>query len=541
MIRLLLGIRLRALFAPRRKKQNKPGNLPRGVKIALVVLLVALVVLSYGFLLYGLFSGFAAALAQSETPWLYFAVYAILDFLLLCIGTAFMAKSQLFEATDNEFLLSMPVPASAILLSRMLTLYLLNFGIHLLLTVPMVLAWNGYGTFDALGIFSLILISILLPLFALAFACLLGWGLSALSRHIRNKSLMTVVASFLALGIYMLLLNRSEQLLLSFMAHQTEIAGSLRYALPLYWIGQAMAGISGHALLFAGLFLLIPSVLVYLLILKTLFRHLQMTTKAVHVAYHATTEQSIPAERAIFRVQMRRFISSPTFLLNGGFGVVLQIALGVYFVAKRGMFTELVAGLAEEGVALEGFLMPIAALLVGFLSSMVLITPALIATEGKYIWILQNMPVSAAQILRAKLAVHGVLALPGAVISAILCAIALSLGVAETILLLLYALVFAGFFGLLGLAENLRHPYLHWQNESQAVKSGPAVLLTMLLGMAVMVLVGGIGVLAVVIAKTADVLLPVSILVLLLLVAGGFGMWRWIFTRGCRIFAKLAV
>ena len=541
MIRLLLGIRLRALFAPRSQKQKKSDRASRGGRIALIAFLAVFVLLSYGIMLYGLFAGLAAALAQSETPWLYFTVYAIFDLLLLCVGTAFLAKSQLFEATDNEFLLSMPVPASAILLSRLLTLYLLNLGLHLLLTVPMVLAWNSYSTFGALGIVSLVLISVLLPLFALALAALLGWGLSALSRHIRNKSLMTVVASLLAIGVYMLLLNRSEQLLLSFTTHQTEIAGSLRYALPLYWIGQALAGISGRALLFASLFLLIPGVLVYLLILKTLFRHLRMTAKTVRVAYHATTERSVPAERAIFRVQMRRFVSSPTFLLNGGFGVVLQIALGVYLVAKRSVFTELVAELAAEGVALGRLLMPLAALTVGFLSSTVLITPAQIAMEGKYIWLLQSMPVSSAQILRAKLAVHGVVAIPGAIISAILCAIALPLGVFETILLLLYALAFSAFFGLLGLVENLRHPYLHWQNENQAVKSGPAVLLTMLLGMAVLILVGGMGVLTVVLAKTADAVLPASILLLLLLFAGCFGLWKWIFTRGCRIFAGLTM
>ena len=50
----------------------------------------------------------------------------------------FTAKAQLFEARDNELLLSMPIKPSAILASRMVSLLLLNLGFELLVAIPAV-------------------------------------------------------------------------------------------------------------------------------------------------------------------------------------------------------------------------------------------------------------------------------------------------------------------------------------------------------------------------------------------------------------------
>ena len=62
---------------------------------------------------------------------------------------------------------------------------------------------------------------------------------------------------------------------------------------------------------------------------------------------------------------------------------------------------------------------------------------------------------------------------------------ALVLGYKGLTLVLLFALplAYALFSALLGLFENLRHPNFNWVNETQAVKSGASVMITMFVGM----------------------------------------------------------
>ena len=86
-------------------------------------------------------------------------------FALMFIGSVFTAKSQLFEAKDNELLLSMPVPPGMILLSRMAALLAMNFVLELVVALPVFAAWLQYGTVNGVGILAFIVIVLALPLF----------------------------------------------------------------------------------------------------------------------------------------------------------------------------------------------------------------------------------------------------------------------------------------------------------------------------------------------------------------------------------------
>jgi ABC-2 type transport system permease protein len=68
-------------------------------------------------------------------------MFAVTNFAMMFIGSIFAAKAQLYEAKDNELLLSMPIPPSAILASRMLTLLLINLAFDLMIAVPAGIAW----------------------------------------------------------------------------------------------------------------------------------------------------------------------------------------------------------------------------------------------------------------------------------------------------------------------------------------------------------------------------------------------------------------
>ena len=164
MLKILLKSRLLALadqFAGQ-SKGKKAAQL--GTWIALAVLGVLLLVCG-GIGLNALFGGFCAALAAQGQTWAFFAAAGGLAFILALVLTFFYAQGVIFEAKDNELLLSMPIRPSAILASRIASVYFLNTLFSLLL-----LGAAGYtvsvraGGLSALNVILLILCALLLPL-----------------------------------------------------------------------------------------------------------------------------------------------------------------------------------------------------------------------------------------------------------------------------------------------------------------------------------------------------------------------------------------
>jgi ABC-2 type transport system permease protein len=125
-MKTLLMINLRALFSgifmkSRSVKKRSP------VVTVLIALLVIYVVGTFfvmsGFLFYQL----CTPLVSTGYGWLYFALMGITVFALCFVGSLFATQSQLFNAKDNDQLLSLPIKPFSILMSRVAALLLLDY------------------------------------------------------------------------------------------------------------------------------------------------------------------------------------------------------------------------------------------------------------------------------------------------------------------------------------------------------------------------------------------------------------------------------
>ena len=118
-----------------------------------------------------------------------------------------------------------------------------------------------------------------------------------------------------------------------------------------------------------------------------------------------------------------------------------------------------------------------------FLASMIFFTAPSVSLEGKSLWLARSLPVSSWALLRAKLRMQVLLAMPPLLLLAAAAAVVLGTKGVLLILTLLLPALYCVLIGLIGLALNLRFPNLDWINETQAVKSGASVVLTMFIGM----------------------------------------------------------
>ena len=129
----------------------------------------------FAFLMGGIFF----LLASNDcAPRLYLALVGVISTLFAVFGSILYTKNQLFEAKDNELLLSMPIPPAAILGSRLGLILILTYIFEGIVFVPAGIVYLlNYGA-SAPGILFYCLGCLVMPAIAIAICCLLAWVLS---------------------------------------------------------------------------------------------------------------------------------------------------------------------------------------------------------------------------------------------------------------------------------------------------------------------------------------------------------------------------
>lgn len=482
-LRLLCGLQLQGLAAS--VTRATAGKRPRGRVLALVLVVYCVGLL--GYLLKTYYDMLAAPLLTLGLGWLYFTLAGLAATALAVMGSLFLAKSQLYEARDNDQLLCLPLPPAAILASRMLTLYLYTLAWSTLALVPALLAWLGAGGGASPALAVLFL---LMPAPALALACALGWVLALITGRMRNKSLVTVTCSLVFLAGYFYLNMKAGNWVVALAADASRLAGRFDGVAPLAWFGQAAMGDAG-ALGLTALTLLLPLAAVYALLNAT-FMHMATTRRApAHRRYRARATRATRAMgvgSALVRRELTHFAASAVWLLNGGLGLLMLAAGTVYLCWQAGAVRPVLAQLDAAGAPL-----PLAAMLAGvvglMLSTCMIAAPSL-SLEGRQLYILQSLPIAPARILFAKLYAQCIVCTPFVVLCVPAAGLALGLDAGRLALTLVVSLLLNLWMAIVGVVFGLLMPNFDWRTEAQPVKRGAAVTLSMLVGIASMAMLG---------------------------------------------------
>ena len=482
MIGALLRLQFRALFGSIARK-NRGGT--KGAGTVALLLLIPLLAVSGVMTLSILFSTLLDAYHPAGLDWLYFAMAGLMALALSVFGSVFLAQSTLYNAKDNDALLSMPIPPRLILLSRMIPL----------LAYCAVFIWLVLGT--AVGVYAVkaglsfaawmccLLSAINLPLMSLAIICLLGWGLNLIMGRM-NKTLASVIYTALFLGIYFYIYFQAGPILNSLAGSGASIAGTLQlWVWPLYAMGRGCAGDFG---VFCGF----PAITLVLFVLVYWFLSVTFLRNARKQHIHKRRRMDLKdlrvgsVSKALGRKELYRFLGSPVYLTNMGLGVLMVAAIGVaglIFREKVLWFISLLPELTELApLMLCG--------MVGFLATTTCVSAPSVSMEGKNLWILKALPVSPREILRAKLRFHCLLTMPVSAAAGLVLSMAYGFGVWDIVLCTLCPGLLSFLCGVLGMVSGLRWARLDWTNEVGPVKQSTAVLVAML-GMMGVIFVNG--------------------------------------------------
>lgn len=531
MFKALVRTRMAALGAwlSRSSRSSKRSS---KLKILGICLLMAYAYFAFMFMLAAYFGEIAKPLYNAGIGWLYFTLFGLTAFSLMFIGSIFAVKTHLYEATDNELLLSLPIPPKYILASRMIVLVAFNFIFEIIAAIPAIVMWVRVAPFPLASTFSFAAVFLALPFFAMAVSGLLGWLIALFTRKIRGKSFMTVLFSIAFLFLYFFFFSKANTYIQKLVVNGKEIAGSLGAVAPLYWLGNSIAAPNPLHLIISLAVMLIPFFLMYYILSATFINiatanHGFAKIKYKHKSMHMSSQSS-----ALLRREMKHFLSSPGYILNAGLGVLFILAAAIALIIKKADLLLFIDQLGLELNEVSAFL----TLGICLLASTILFTAPSISLEGKTLWILKSLPVRPEDVLNAKLNLHRCMSLPAVFAVSIVSAVILSIPVRLSLPLIVSPLLFVNLSAQIGLICNINHPNFDWVNETQVVKQSLSVILSMLISGAAVLIPGAVYFL---LSGKINTELVLYAYAALLATASAF-CGKWLNTKGAEKFDELA-
>ncbi len=425
-------------------------------------------------------------LTDAKMDWLYLDIMGLLALMLGVFGSVFNTYSTLYNAKDNEFLLSMPIPIRRLLAVRLLGVWMWSFIYVAIVYIPaLVIYWITISQNGALNfgvIFSGIVLMLLLSVFVLTLSCALGWIVAKVSVKLKHKSAVTVFLSLIFLAAYYFCYSQAYQVLQTIALNAASLGNQIRgAAYPLY-----IAGCSGTGDMLSLFMVAAIVILLFLFVCRIMSRSFIKisTTKnsASKKKHRAVSGRAKSVENALLFKELKRFTSSANYMLNCGLGTVLLPAAGVFLLIEGDFAASAFSGLASAGGLI--------ALLVCAVSSMNDITAPSVSLEGNNIWLLQSLPVAPWQALKAKLRLHILITEPAVLFCSVCAVIVFKPQPLEIVLMIVLPALFVVLSASFGLIVNLKSPNLKWKDETIAVKQSVSVMLCIFGGWGFVILLG---------------------------------------------------
>ena len=210
--------------------------------------------------------------------------------------------------------------------------------------------------------------------------------------------------------------------------------------------------------------------------------------KTTEKTYRVRTQLS-----GLIHKEMKRFFSSPVFMVNAGFGMVLMIAVtfalsinfdGMINSMMQGMETEIPIPIGE----IKNMMPKVFYGFVIFISCMTSMTSSMISLEGKSFNITKSLPVETEKILLSKVLTSNILSIPIFLICDVIFFIAFKVAIIDIVFILLASIVMPTLTALIGILMNLKYPKMNATSDTEVVKQSMSSMLSVFMGMFVAIL-----------------------------------------------------
>lgn len=511
-------------------KDRKSGKIRSSKSIVMYIILYLFLFCFLGSVFYQVANLLCQPLLEAKMGWIYWCLMGLVGVFLGVFGSVFSTYSSLYQAKDNDLLLSMPIPVSRILFVRLFGVYTMGLIYELIVMVPSVIVWFIKAPLSPVGTVFVILIPFILSVFVLVLSAILGWVVALISGKLKHKNFVTVLASLVFIVGYYYVYARAYSMIEMLLQNVEAVGEKIKFILyPLYQMGLAAEG----NLLPMLIFTVIVGALFFVVyfVLSCSFLGLATANKgSVKKEYKEGKHKAKSVGYALLQKEARRFSGSANYMLNCGLGILLMPIASVLIFLKAG---SLQAVLSDPTI--EKFVPLLAVAAICMVSTMNDITSPSVSLEGKNIWLVQSFPILSKQVLSAKLKLHLLLTIIPAIPLIIAVEYLIKPYLPFALLIPIASILFIVLMASFGLFINLKMPNLNWTNEIVPIKQSMSVMIALFGGWVIVMALAGIYIL---LSKFISPLIYLLIVCALFIVSCVI-LIRWIFTKGARIFSML--
>ena len=475
----------------------KARNESRARKIVLPIVLALLVMFSVG----SYVAILAEELAPSHLTYIVLTIFIMVTSLLTIIEGVYKSQEILFEARDNELLFSLPITQSKIFFIRIFKLITFQFLYNFLFMLPAIIVYAIYEKTNVSFYLISTVMLVLLPIIPTILGCIFGYIIKGLSAKFKARNIMQVLfTSLILLGIFYVSFNMQGMV-----ANIVQNANSIQEIITkiYYPAGLYINLIQNFNILDLVTLLAINIVPAFVFVYVASIFYFKINSKLGEkgngnkkVGVAKTTEKTYRVRTqlsGLIHKEMKRFFSSPVFMVNAGFGMVLMIAVtfalsinfdGMINSMMQGMETEIPIPIGE----IKNMMPKVFYGFVIFISCMTSMTSSMISLEGKSFNITKSLPVETEKILLSKVLTSNILSIPIFLICDVIFFIAFKVAIIDIVFILLASIVMPTLTALIGILMNLKYPKMNATSDTEVVKQSMSSMLSVFMGMFVAIL-----------------------------------------------------
>lgn len=526
-----------SLFKIRAKNESKMNKIILPIVLALIVMFS---VGSYAAIL-------AEELATYNLTYIILTIFIMVTSLLTVLEGIYKSQGILFEAKDNDLLFSLPISKSKIFFTRLFKLISFQFLYNSLFMLPAIVVYAVYEkTSVSFYIISLIML-VLLPIIPTIVACIIGYIIKGLASRTKAKNIVQVVlTTSMLLAIFYVSFNMQGMV-----ANIIQNANSINEVITkiYYPAGLYINLIQNFNILDLVILLAINIIPAILFVYVASIFYFKITsklgekgnnikksnwTKVKDKTFNTKTQLS-----GLINKEMKRFFSSPVFIINAGFGMVLMVVVTIAMsINFDGMINSLMQG-EDMGISIDEIKAMIPKIFYGFVvftSCMTSITSSMISLEGKSFNITKSLPVTPEKILLAKVLTSNIISIPVVLICDIIFFVVFKVAILDIVFILFASIIMPTFTALIGILMNLKYPKMDATSDTEVVKQSMSSTLSVFIGMFVGMLSIGVMIMGSKINLNLFIILE-----LLVFTAFVFVLWKMLKKYGVKRFREINV
>lgn len=476
MLKLLIKKQLLEIFRSYYydEKKNKARS-----KASTMLFILWFVLLMVG-LLGGMFTYLSIKLCKPmllvNVRWLYFAIIGLLAIFMGIFGSVFNTYASLYLAKDNDLLLSMPIPVSILIASRLFVVYLMGLMYSGVVLIPAIIVYWITAGIRMPSIVGGILMICLLSIFVMTLSCALGWVVAKISLKLKNKSIITVLVSLTFIGGYYFFYFKAQSTIRDLLSHLALYGSSIKKsAYPLYLFGSVGVG-DRKAIVIVSLVVIVLFALMWILISKSFLNVATSTGTIIQTKNKEIVWKNKNISKALLDREFCHFTSSSNYMLNCGLGVFFTPVLAIAIVWKgKSIFSML----SKMFAGAEGCVLVLLAVLLCGVASMNIMTAPSMSLEGRSLWLIQSLPITPWQVLRAKMKMQLILTEIPTIVCLACIAFVCQLKMVEVLILALQVISYVFLIAVFGMFLGIKKPIFTWTNEIVPIKQSASVMITM--------------------------------------------------------------